>query len=400
MKILITSDWYAPTVNGVVTSVINLQRELNNQGHDVRILTLSDTVQSHKKDSVVYIGAVSAGKIYPGARLRAKPGLSLMQELVDWRPDVIHTQCEFSTFRMARKIADAVGCPIVHTYHTVYEDYTHYFSPSVKWGRQLVSLLSRQILRKTEQVIVPTKKVRNLLEGYGVERPIHVIPTGIDLRKFTGEIDSAKTAALKASLGLSPEQFVLLYVGRLAEEKNIGEILHNLAQQKSENVVLVLVGDGPYRDALKEQVRALDLSDRVVFTGMINPKHVPDYYRMGDLFVSASNSETQGLTYIEALAAGLPALCRMDDCLEHVIENGVNGWQFRTSAEFQQYLEQFCADPVLRQQMAEAARNSAQQNFSAAAFARRVSTVYWASINSYRNVHLQRRYLSSIRAAK
>lgn len=400
MKILIASDWYTPTINGVVTSVINLQRELNNQGHDVRILTLSDTVQSHKKDNVVYIGAVSAEKIYPGARVRARPGISLMQELVDWQPDVIHTQCEFSTFRMARKIAEAVGCPLVHTYHTVYEDYTHYFSPSVKWGRQLVSLFSRQILRKTEQVIVPTKKVQNLLEGYGVERPIHVIPTGIDLRRFTREEDVNKTAALKASLGLSPDQFVLMYVGRLAEEKNIGEILHNLAQQKRENVVLVLVGDGPYRSALQEQVHTLGLSNRVKFTGMVNPKEVPDYYRMGDLFVSASNSETQGLTYIEALAAGLPALCRKDDCLDHVIENGINGWQFSTSEEFQQYLELFCSEPGLQQKMSEAARTGAQQNFSADVFAQSVSSVYWAAITSYRNIHFQSRYLSSFRALK
>ena len=101
MKILITTDWYAPTVNGVVTSVLSLRRELLAQGHDVRVLTLSQTPHSRCEDGVTYIGAVSAGMIYPGARLRMAPGRELLTDLVEWKPDVIHSQCEFSTFGRA-----------------------------------------------------------------------------------------------------------------------------------------------------------------------------------------------------------------------------------------------------------------------------------------------------------
>ena len=143
MKILITTDWYAPVINGVVTSVLLLQRELEERGHEVRVVTLSNSLHTYKADGVYYMGSVSANRIYPGARLRVNRNRSLLQELLAWHPDVIHSQCEFSSFRVAYAISSRLGVPIVHTYHTVYEDYTHYFSPSVRVGRYVVSAFSR-----------------------------------------------------------------------------------------------------------------------------------------------------------------------------------------------------------------------------------------------------------------
>ncbi len=130
MKVLITTDWYAPVVNGVVTSVLLLQRELEARGHEVRVVTLSNSLHTYKDGPVYYMGSVSANRIYPGARLRVNRTRSMLHELIAWRPDVIHSQCEFSTFRVAYALSNRLGIPIVHTYHTVYEDYTHYFSPS------------------------------------------------------------------------------------------------------------------------------------------------------------------------------------------------------------------------------------------------------------------------------
>lgn len=327
MKILITSDWYAPTVNGVVTSVLNLQRGLEAMGHEVRILTLSETAHSRTEGPVTAIGAIGAGRIYPGARLRAAPGTELLQELAAWKPDIIHTQCEFSTFLMARKLSALTGAPMVHTYHTMYEDYTHYFSPSRRWGRKAVSVFSRWVVNQTACVIAPTVKVRRLLEGYQVNRPIHVIPTGIDLSRFCRPVDEIQLNVLRRSLGIPAEAFVMVYVGRLAEEKNISELLHQTAALSDPSVRLLLVGDGPYRASLESQVQALGLTEQVIFTGMIPPDQVADYYRLGNVFVSASSSETQGLTYLEALSSGVPALCRRDECLEGIIRDGLNGWQ-------------------------------------------------------------------------
>lgn len=122
MRILITTDWYEPVINGVVTSVLTLKRELVKRGHEVRVATLSDCGHSYKKDDVYYMRSVDISRIYPGARAVCFPGSSLYEELIEWQPDLVHSQCEFSSFLIARKIAGELGIPVVHTYHTVYED--------------------------------------------------------------------------------------------------------------------------------------------------------------------------------------------------------------------------------------------------------------------------------------
>ena len=376
MKILITTDWYTPAVNGVVTSVKNLQRELERRGHEVRILTLSQSLHSWSRDGVTAIGSVNAGRIYPGARLRTAMAGRWVRELMDWRPDVIHSQCEFSTFFLARRIAEELDVPLVHTYHTVYEDYTHYFSPSVRWGRCAVAAFSRWVAAQTDCMIAPTGKVRGLLQGYGVRCPVFVVPTGIDLRRFQQEGDPMRRAVLRASLGIPAENTVLVCVGRLAEEKNIQELLRLRAALGSRPVTLLLVGDGPDRPRLEQMARDLKLeAPAVIFAGMVAPEEVPDWYRLGDLFVSASSSETQGLTYIEALSAGVPALCRADPCLAGVIREGENGWQYRDEADFRRKLADFIAHPEWREGMSAAARRSVRP-YSVEAFAESVEDIY------------------------
>lgn len=141
MKVLITTDWYKPVINGVVTSVLSLADGLEALGHEVRILTLSGTIHSYCEGNVTYIGSVSVGKIYPNARLKTAMTHGYVRDLIAWKPDVVHSQCEFSTFFLARRITQICRVPLVHTYHTVYEDYTHYFSPSISVGRTPGQLL-------------------------------------------------------------------------------------------------------------------------------------------------------------------------------------------------------------------------------------------------------------------
>lgn len=376
MKILITSDWYSPAVNGVVTSVKNLRRELERRGHEVRVLTLSQTTRSWKKDGVTYLGSVAAGLVYPGARLRTALAGKWVRELVAWRPDVVHSQCEFSTFFLARRIAEELDVPLVHTYHTVYEDYTHYFSPSVRFGKKAVAVFSRWVAGQTDCLIAPTGKVRLLLKNYGVDKPVFVVPSGIDLRRFGGEPDPWRMAVLRASLNIPQDRLVLVSVGRLAGEKNIDELLRIRAAMGNSAVTLLLVGDGPDRARLEGLAASLGLAaPDVVFAGQVAPEQVADWYQLGDLFVSASTSETQGLTYVEALAAGVPALCRLDPCLVNVIRDGENGWQYRDEADFQKKLDCFLAQPHRRKQLSQNARQTAE-SFSAERFAESVEAVY------------------------
>ena len=380
MKILITSDWNPAAVNGVVTSVKNLRRELELRGHEVRILTLALSPLSREGDGVTYLGSIPVGRIYPGARVRRAFVGKYIQELIRWKPDVVHSQCEFSTFFLAKRIAEELDIPLIHTYHTVYEDYTHYFSPSVRLGKKAVATLSRWVANHTDAMIAPTDKVRRLLLGYGVCSPIHVIPSGIDLRRFAGKTEPETLGRMRAELGIPAGNKILVNVGRQAEEKNLEELLRFRANMGRCDVTLLLVGGGPWKTHLEGVAACLGLKvPDVVFAGMVPPETVVDWYRMGDLFVSASTSETQGLTYVEALAAGVPALCRADECLDPVIRQGENGWQYTDEEAFRSYLEEFFSDPDRRQAMAQSALETAEE-YSAALFAKRVEEIYLAQI--------------------
>ena len=325
---------------------------------------------------MTYLGSVAAGLVYPGARLRTALAGRWVRELVEWGPDVVHSQCEFSTFFLARRIAEELDIPLVHTYHTVYEDYTHYFSPNVRFGKKAAAIFTRWAASHTDCLIAPTGKVRLLLQGYGVTRPVFVVPSGIDLRSFQKEPDPMHGAVLRASLEIPRERTVLVFVGRLAAEKRVDELLRFRANMGPGGVTLLLVGDGPDRGRLEGVARGLGLgAPDVVFAGMVPAGQVAEWYQLGDLFVSASTSETQGLTYAEALAAGTPVLCRADPCLLGVVRNGENGWQYQDEADFRQKLDAFLADPQGREALRRSARETGEE-YSAQRFAQRMEAIY------------------------
>ncbi len=380
MKILITTECYLPVINGVVTSIVNLRKELQKMDHDVRILTLSTKNKSFHQDGIYYMSSLSIGKIYPGARISLSTHHSFLEEILEWKPDIIHSQCEFSTFRIAKHISKMLHIPILHTYHTVYEDYTHYFSPNHKWGKAMVSLFSKKILKHAAAIIAPTKKVHALLLSYGVDRPIHIVPTGINLQQFS--IVKEKRYIYEA-YKIPYDHQLLLFVGRLAKEKNVEEILTYFAQLSQSKLSLLIVGDGPHRDYLQQYAQNLSIEKQVIFTGLIEPNDISSYYQAADLFVSASNSETQGLTYIEALASGLPAICRKDPCLENVVTNGVNGWQYDDYTDFKNIVDRLLATPTLYQQFSNNARQGAIQNYSSKSFAVKMEGIYIDTIASY-----------------
>lgn len=378
MKILITSDWYLPVINGVVNSIDVLIRHLRQRGHEVRVITLSPSVHSYKIADVIYIGSMNANKIYPQARVRTRLAREFIQETIDWRPDVVHSQCEFSTFMIAHKVASAVGAPLVHTYHTVYEDYYHYFLPNHTAAKYAVATFSKYIAAKTDCIIAPTEKIRDLLISYNVKTPISVIPSGIDLSMYAKDYDEQEILALKRELNIPESNKVIINVGRIAKEKNIDEIVCNVFSLDRDDITLLLVGDGPYRKNIEEEAQGKKIN--VVFAGMIPHEKIGIYYHLGDVFVSASTSETQGLTYDEALASGLPALCRRDPCIKDVIIDGYNGWQFETGSEFVSLLDAILADDDDLRTMSRNASESAKK-FSGEAFALSAEELYLSLID-------------------
>lgn len=405
MKILITSDWYEPVINGVVTSVSNLCRGLTKAGHEVKILTLSDSIHARREGNVYYLGSVNMEIIYPNARVslnwrrfrgeperrgtergrRVRPlwhisseragNGAFLRELIAWGPEVVHSQCEFSTFLFARKIAERCGAPLVHTYHTVYEEYTHYFCPSRTLGERLAAKFSREILDRTQAVIVPSGKMAKMMERYGVETPVHVIPSGICLEKY-GEVTAKDREEVRRRSGISGQEFLFLYAGRLAREKRLEEIFSFLKELEDPNWRLLIVGDGPYRSTLERKAKELGITERLVFAGMVPQQEIQRYYSAGDVFVNASDSETQGLTYMEAMASGLPLLCRRDDCLEDVVRFGENGFLYETKKEFLETAALLQNNRKLRAEIGERARQTVLEKYSVVAFAAACMEVY------------------------
>ena len=383
MKILLTTDWWTPAVNGVVRSVTLLRRELLARGHDVKVLTLSPCAHSYEEDGVLYLASLSADRVYPGARVRPWVWNRWMKALADWRPDIIHAQCEFSTFLPAWRLARRCGCPLVHTYHTVYEDYTRYLFPSEVCGRAAVREFTRLVSGRCDAILAPTGKVTDLLHQYGVSCPVYTVPTGIDLQVFR-PIPGGQRPALRRDLGLPAGRTLLVSVGRLAAEKNHDELLRLLAAcPAASRPLLVFVGDGPYRPQLEKQAARLGLGDRVRFVGMVSPADVVRYYQAGDAFVCASQSETQGLTYFEALACGLPLLVRADPCLRGVVQDGANGWQWRDADSFAAALAALEAAPAGQEALRAGALATAER-YSAGHFAAQVLHAYEETLDRRR----------------
>ena len=383
MKILITTDHYTVKTNGVVTSLQNLCDELIALGHDVRILTLSESMRSHVDGYVYYIRSMPLA-VYPGIRMTLCRRHRYIDELVKWSPDVIHSQCEFFSFKYAMIISKRSDAPVVHTYHTLYEQYTHYIIPGKRLGHFVARTFSRMRLRGVRCVIAPTRKVEDALRAYGISNKIVVVPSGICMDQHKERITPEERESMRERLGISRDMTVLLNLGRLGAEKNLDEMMHLFAKALSthDDLMFLIVGDGPDRGKLERLAEKLGISDRVVFTGMVSPTEVQKYYQLGDVFVSASTSETQGLTYIEAAANGLPLLCREDPCLRDVIVQGKNGYEYGTAEEFLRDLDAIESDADWRMR-ASVSSESIAENFDKSNFGIAVERVYEEAVEAH-----------------
>jgi len=377
-KVLITTDLYTVSTNGVVTSVQNLFDELTEKGHDVRILTISDTLHSHKEGAVYYIRSVPLKAVYPDLRMPTSYRHKLIQEIIDWKPDVVHSQCEFFSYQFAARISRITGAPLVHTYHTLYEQYlTSYIIPSKRLGDYLAKVLSRRRLKRVDTLVAPTQKVENTLQNYGMRAPISVVPSGISLDQHHQRLSAQERQEKRRALGIGDEDQVLINLGRLGGEKNLDELITLFAEARKQNdgLKFLIVGDGPARADLEKLAKELGVQEHVIFTGMVPPAQVQNYYQLGDVFVSASTSETQGLTYIEAAANGLPLLCRQDDCLADVLQKGENGYEYTSAEEFLHAIDAVMEDKEWRAAAAKRSEEIAAA-FDKKNFGKAIENVY------------------------
>ncbi|MFQ6862653.1 MAG: glycosyltransferase [Beduini sp.] len=335
MKIGIFTDTYLPDINGVATSSHILRHALEKHGHEVLIVTseLPDDSDYKDEENVLRLPGIEMKKIY-GYRISNIFSFKGMKEITNQGLDVIHIQTEFGIGIFGKIAAQILNLPVVYTYHTMYEDYTHYvaggLTPLNTIVKKSIENISRIYGDNCTELIVPSEKTKEALISYGLEKDAHIIPTGLILDAFDEKnIEKEKVAAIREQYQIKDE-FVVTFLGRLAPEKSVELILEAGALLKQDGVhfKMMIVGKGPSLDDLKEEARRLKIDDVVIFTGPVTSDQVPNYYHASDLFVSASITETQGLTFIEAQASGLVVLARHDKNLESVIVDGKNGFYF------------------------------------------------------------------------
>ena len=372
MKILLTTDTYFPMINGVSLSTKNLFNKLRELGHDVRIMTLSENGEEKYEDGIYYLRSFGL-KIYPGARVKTPFLGNMVDHILKWSPDIIHSQTEFSTMVTAKLMRRKLNVPHIHTYHTMYEDYLGYFPGGKIIGKKTSGNITKILLNTFSGVIAPTKKVKDVLKTYGVTTPIYVIPTGIELDKFKKDIPDDFRNKFYRKYGISDSDIIVGYLGRVAEEKNIDEIIDFVKSIDDKRTKLVIAGDGPYLEDLKN--KSSDFSEKIIFTGMVRPCDVYKYYKLFNIFVTASKSETQGLTYIEALASGCPVICRYDKAVVGLIKNGVNGFMYKNKDEFLDKFKKIAYNKNLQEKMSRGAVISTEP-YSIDIFASNVLDVY------------------------
>lgn len=308
MHILMITDVYFPRVNGVSTSIQTFRDTLHKQGHKVTLIAPGYGEQKDEKD-IIRIKSKTVPFDREDRLMGYSDVLDTFAQLKDSDVDVIHIQTPFVAHYAGVKLAKMLDVPVVLSYHTFFEEYLYHYVPFAP--KSLMKYLARRLTRsqcnEANIIISPSHAMADVLQKYGVTQPINVLPTGLDLCKFEG----GNRIAFRQSLELDSDQPTLLFIGRVAHEKNIEFLLHvvKALADKHPDLVLIIAGEGPAERHLKQLVNKYELDEHVVFIGYLNrDTELLDCYRAGDIFVFASQTETQGLVLIEAMAMGLPVV--------------------------------------------------------------------------------------------
>lgn len=394
MRIGIFTETYTPYISGLVTSEIMLKKGLEKLGHEVYVVTAnleSFHYEYDEEERVLKVPGIPTG-IYD-SRLTSVYPLKAVNKIKSWNLDIIHSQTEFAIGTFARILAYQLDIPLVHTYHTMYEDYIHYITKGYfdKSSKKIVEYLTLFYCDKTAtELIVPTKKTYDLFkEKYQVDRNIHIIPTGIELERFyTENIDKKKLASIKRKEKITKDDFIAIFIGRLAQEKNVVFLLDVMKDlvPSLPKLKLLIVGDGPDYDLYKEIIEKDNLENNVIMTGKVAWEEVPYYYHLSDIFLTASHTETQGLTVIEAMASSVVPICIDDESFKNTIIDGLNGRIFNNEKECKEIITELYNDNELTKKLSNQARINSDR-FSAKYFAESVLDVYKYAIEHKKNRH-------------
>ena len=384
MKIGILTDAYKPTTSGVVTSINMVEKEMKKRGHEVYVFAPTKNIQPNDDQTLYMVRSIPLliAKEYK-FRIAAFYSREVAKKVKELGIDVVHTQDEFSLGIFGKIMSRKMNIPFIHTYHTMWEEYIHYISP-IKGNhnslKKIARKLSRAFVRKADCVIAPSNKTASYLKNECAikNKPIYIVPTGIDVEPFKKEnFTQEEKDALKESIGVFKDEKVILFLGRIADEKSIDVLIDQMPEIFNEysKAKFVIVGYGPQEEQLKSQVKKLNLQDKIIFTGKIPWKDVPRYYNMADVFVNASLTETQGLTFIEAMASSLPVVCKYAPNLTEFITNEKNGIFIHNNDEYKDAIIRVLKDEKLRHTLITNGLDTAN-SLSSDKFGEKLETIY------------------------
>lgn len=396
MRIGLFSDTYYPEINGVANSTHILAQQLEKYGHQVFIVTTGKDAGNAKWDEdgkILRLSGMELKSLY-GYVMTGPFHIHAMEEIKKLNLDIIHVQTEFGVGIFAKIASQQLRIPLVRTSHTTYEDYTHYVnfinSKTVdNVAKKMLSSLARLYSDSSIEVIAPSEKTKQLLENYGVKADIDVIPTGLMLDDFHIPLSENKKKEIRESFGYSLNDRLIIYVGRIASEKSLNIVLEGYeeAVKNGTNVKMLIVGGGPDLENLKKWVIDHQLENNVKFSGPVPSEQVPLLYHSADAFVSASLSETQGMTFVEALASGLPLFARKDDVLDGLLIENKTGWFFEDAKDFGSKILSFetIEAGVLEEMGKQAVLVS--NPYNADVFGKKILEVYERVVNDFQNLY-------------
>lgn len=376
MNIGLFTDTYFPQVSGVATSIKTLRDELIAQGHHVYIFTSSDPRATDGPEDGIYRFASVPFVSFKDRRIAFTGWFKALRIARKLNLDIVHNQTEFSLGVMGKMVAKEMGIPCLHTYHTMYQDYLHYIANGRILKPKDVARLAHLYLKNMSGIIAPSERVLDTLESYHVESPIRVIPTGVNLRIYKLRDTPEQKLAMREHYGYNADTPVMLSLSRLAFEKNIQELIASMPDvlEKEPQAQLLIVGDGPARSTLERQVREMALGDHIQFAGQVSNDRVHHYYQMANVFVSASDSESQGLTYDEALASDLPIVVRRSEYTDQLIDDPGIGVSFQKRADLVRGVVEYLQNPPSAEAVVK--RQQKLHDISAEVFGRRVVEFY------------------------
>lgn len=358
MKIGMLADTYKPRVSGVTRYIELNKKFLEQAGHEVYVFTFGE--EDPKDDEPNIVRSPGLPLVDSGYYLSL--GYEAHARRLLYTMDLVHVHHPFLSGSLALRYCRPRRIPIVFTNHSRYDLLTQAYLPSLpeSLGEAAMRAYLPPFCRACDLVIAPSEGMRRVLQDYGVDAPIEVIPNGVDLELFRHPPKPIE----RAQLGFAAEHVLLTYVGRLGPEKNLVFLLRAFGGvvQAFEQARLLIVGDGPERDNLQDRVRLMGLEDKVHFSGMVDYESVPNYLAACDAFVISSVAEVHPLSVIEAMAVGLPVLGIVSPGVADTVEDGVTGFLSQEDlAAFTAKLCRLVADHEQRRKMGVQARQAAER---------------------------------------